>query len=123
MRVRKLDENGDIATSGTIWLYDREAVAQTIATRLRLFLGEYFRDIQDGTPWFQEILGKPESISRVDSILKSRIAQTEGVNRLTSFETDYDPVSRQYSVKCSVLTQWGAVDLELNEGLISGAIN
>ena len=44
MRVRRLID-GDIATSGVIWLYDRDAVAQTISTRLKLFLGEYFRDI------------------------------------------------------------------------------
>ena len=120
MRVRRLDTNGDIATSGIIWLYDRDAVAQTISTRLRLFLGEYFRNIQEGTPWFQDILGKPESLARVESVIKNRIIRTENVDRLLSFSTDYDISSRVYSVKAEVLTTYGVIDLDIGEGLING---
>ncbi len=120
MRVRRIEENGDIATSGVIWLYNRDAVGQTIQTRLRLFLGEYFRDIQDGTPWFQEILGTFDNIGRVESIIKRRISETEGVDRILEFSTNYDPSTRIYSVNCNVLTQWGALDIQFDEGLISG---
>ena len=119
MRVRRLID-GDIATSGVIWLYDRDAVAQTISTRLKLFLGEYFRDIQEGTPWFQQILGKYEDIQNIDAILKNRIIETDGVDRLLEFKTQYAPETRIYSVSCNVLTKWGALEIELNEGLISG---
>ncbi len=121
MRVRRIEESGDIATSGVIWLYDRDAVGQTIQTRLRLFLGEYFRDIQDGTPWFQEILGTFDNIGRVESIIKRRISETSGVDRILEFSTNYDPSTRIYSVNCNVLTNWGALDIQLDEGLISGA--
>lgn len=123
MRVRRIDESGDIATSGVIWLYDRGAVGQTIQTRLRLFLGEYFRDIQDGTPWFQEILGTFDNIGRIESIIKRRISETEGVDRILEFSTNYDPSTRIYSVNCNVLTQWGALDIQFDEGLISGTGN
>ena len=53
MTVRKLDENGDIVTSGVQFITERDEIAQTVKTRLRLFLGEYFRDTTDGTPWFE----------------------------------------------------------------------
>ena len=62
MTVRRLDDNGDIATSGIQFIGQAEEIAQTVKTRLKLFLGEYFRDINDGTPWFQQILGKGSSL-------------------------------------------------------------
>lgn len=117
MRVRKLNENGDIATSGNIWLYDREAVAQTIKTRLKMFYGEYFRDVLDGTPWFQEVIGNQSTQSRIDSLLRNRIARTTGVDRLLEFNTTYVAETRELHIKCTVLTQWGAVEIQTGEGI------
>lgn len=116
MRVRKLDENGDIVTNGVIFALNRECVRQNIVTRLRLFLGEYFRDINDGTPWFQSILGKFENINQVESILRERIVTTVGVIRLLSFELDYDVTTRALTVSGSVLTQYGAEEFEVMNG-------
>ena len=115
MRVRKLDENGDLGTSGQMFVFDKEAVKQTAETRLRLYSGEYFRNINDGTPWFQQILGKFQNINAVEAILRSRIAQTPGVVRLLSFELNSDgayDVSRQLNVSSTVLTTWGAQEVE-----------
>lgn len=118
MRTRWLDENGDIYTSGELFIYDRGCVAQTIQTRLKLFLGEYFRDINDGTPWFQSILGKFQNINAVESILRNRIIRTAGVVRLISFNLDYDPAdtSRALIVSGSVLTQYGLEEFEVSNG-------
>jgi hypothetical protein len=116
MIVRGLDENGDILTNGIMFVRDRECVRQTIVTRLKLFLGEYFRDINDGVPWFQSILGKFENIAAVESILRTRIANTDGVVRLLSFNLDYDGVTRALTVSGSVLTQFGAQEFEVSNG-------
>ena len=114
MRVRKLDENGDIVTSGQMFVFDKEATKQTVETRLRLYSGEYFRNINDGTPWFQSILGKFQNINAVEAILRSRINLTPGVVRLLSFDLNYDPSdpARKLNVSSSVLTQWGAQEIE-----------
>lgn len=114
MRVRRLDENGDLVTSGQMFAYDKEAVAQTVKTRLRLYSGEYFRNINDGTPWFQSILGKFQNINAVEAILRNRINQTNGVVRLLSFSLNYDPtdLTRTLNVSSEVLTQWGAQEIE-----------
>lgn len=117
MKVRKLDENGDIVTRGVIWAYDKEAVAQTVSTRLKLFLGEYFRDITDGVPWFEKedgtegILGRGYSLSQVEAILRNRIARTEGVLKLLSFQIDYDETLRKISVRAFVLTVYGSEEI------------
>ena len=57
MTVRLLDSDsdGDITTSGQQFTTEVEEIAQTVKTRLRLFLGEYFRDVTDGTPWWESI--------------------------------------------------------------------
>lgn len=113
MRVRRLDESGDLVTRGKMFLTDREAIAQTVVTRLKLFLGEYFRDVTDGTPWFQQILGKPENLNAVEAILRNRIARSPGVVRLLSFAMQYDLNARALSVQSRVLTTYGEADVQL----------
>lgn len=115
MTVRKLDpETGDIVTSGSQFLTGREEVAQTVQTRLALFLGEYFRNIKDGTPWYEQILGKFTSLDTVEAVLRTRIATSPGVVRLTSFSTDFDVNTRRYSVNAGILTQFGLAEIQFN---------
>lgn len=116
MTVRKLDENGDIVTSGTIFTTGQDEVAQTLRTRLRLFLGEYFRDITDGTPWFEQILGKGTSLDAKEAALRNRIVRTPGVIRLTSFTTDFDVNTRKYTVTAGVLTSYGLTEVTESNG-------
>lgn len=117
MRVRKLDENGDITTRGETWAFDKAAVAQTVSTRLKLFLGEYFRNITDGVPWFEKedgtegILGKGYSLVQVEAILRNRIIRTEGVLKLLRFSLNYDQSSRKMSVGATILTTYGAEEI------------
>lgn len=114
MRVRRLDKSGDLITRGKMFLTGREAIAQTIVTRLRLFLGEYFRDVTDGTPWFQQILGKFENLNAVEAIIRNRITRTQGVVRLLSFGMQYDLGARTVSVQATVLTVYGEQDVQFS---------
>lgn len=114
MTVRQLDENSDIVTQGTIFITGANEIEQTIRTRLRLFLGEYFRDITDGTPWFEQILGKGASMSAREAALRNRIVRTPGVVRLTSFSTDFDISTRKYTVTAGALTIYGLVTVTEN---------
>lgn len=114
MRVRRLGVDGDLVTRGRMFQTGREAIAQTIVTRLRLFLGEYFRDVTDGTPWFQQILGKFENLNAVEAILRNRISRTQGVVRLLSFEIQYDLDARTIAVQATVLTVYGEADVQFS---------
>lgn len=115
MTVRRLDaDTDDIVTRGQQFIGSREEIAQTVLTRLRLFLGEYFRDIQDGTPWYEQILGKFASLDAAEAALRNRIANTPGVVRLTSFSADFDLASRAYSVRAGILTEFGLDEIILN---------
>lgn len=117
-RTRRLDENGDPVISGKVWIYDIEAVAQTIDTRLKLFAGEYWRDVTDGTPWIDKILTKNNRTNTLQSkitILKDRILQTGGVISILEWTTDLNYTSRNLSVIATVLTEFGV--LNINEQL------
>ncbi|WP_017903611.1 hypothetical protein [Pseudomonas asplenii] len=114
MTVRRLDENGDIVTQGQQFISGKEEIAQTVLTRLRLFLGEYFRDVTDGTPWYEQILGKFASLSAAEAALRARIANTPGVVRLTSFSADFNIDNRTYSVTAGILTEFGLEEVTLN---------
>ncbi len=117
MTVRKLDDNGDIVTSGTIFIGEADEIAQTVSTRLRLFLGEYFRNITDGTPWFEQILGKNVNMSAREAALRNRIANTPGVIRLIAFSLNFPDVNaRVLTVTASVLTQYGPVTVTETNG-------
>lgn len=117
MTVRALDPiTGDIVTSGVQFLTGQEEIAQTIRTRLKLFTGEYFRDINDGTPWFELILIKSSTLSQKDSAIKRRIAETEGVTQILSYNTDYGIDSRTYTVTCEVATVFGNVAITTGSG-------
>lgn len=118
MTVRRLDpETGDITTSGQQFLTGAEEIAQTVRTRLQLFLGEYFRDVTDGTPWFEQILGKGSSLEGKEAAIKNRITRTEGVIQLTKFETDFDIDTRKYTINAGILTSFGQTELTVTGGV------
>lgn len=94
--------NGDIATSGEHFSTGKEETRQACICRLRLFLGEYFLDATDGTPWFQEILGKA-SRDIADANLKQRILSARGVMAVNAFELDSDRRNRKLTIK-AILT-------------------
>ncbi len=117
MTVRKLGDDGDIVTSGEQFITQQSEIEQTIRTRLRLFLGEYFRNITDGTPWFEQILGKGANMSAREAALRNRILNTPGVMRLTSFGLDFPSVdARTLTVTASVLTQYGIITVTESNG-------
>lgn len=109
MKYRKLDANGDytFGTGGDFFQNTQEAVAQAILTRLRLWKGEWFIDITDGTPWNEEVLGKRYKTRNPDGAIKSRILGTEGVLEIISYSSTFDGNTRSLSVQCTVNTIYG----------------
>lgn len=117
MTVRRFFD-GDIATSGVHFLRDVDDIRQTITTRMMLWRGEYFRDITDGTPWAERILGKGVSLQSREAAIKLRITQTPGVQEIVSFEANFDLAQRKYTADVSVITDTG----ELVSANVGGAV-
>lgn len=105
--IRKLTADGDIVTSGEMWAKNEEAIAINVRTALQMFLGENFRNINEGTPWFQDILGAEGRSSIISAQLKRRILGVVGVQDITFFKADYDREKSTLNLQIEILTDSG----------------
>ncbi len=119
MRYRKLTETGDYSFgSGQLDFYRDvpEAVGQAVKTRLLLWLGEWFLDITEGTPYMQGILGK-HSQQIADQTIQQRIKLTQGLVDIEEYSSTLDRDTRKLSVDCTVNTIYGPTKLQIQNYL------
>lgn len=112
---RTLDSNNDlIINEGRLKIVEEGAeVVQHVRSRLQFYLEEWFLDLNSGTPYFQQIFTKPVNLANIESIFKTRILNTPGVNILTSFALNYEGASiRKLTVSFSAETIYGTIDNE-----------
>ena len=69
-----LDSNGNIACAAPPY-----AVAQDVASAIRLFLGELWYDTKQGVPYWQSLLGFNPTISQIASALNAAALTVPGV--------------------------------------------
>lgn len=91
-----------------------EQIKQNLAIRLRFFLGEWYLNIDEGIPYYQDILIKSPNRTRVESIFKETIINTLGVSQILSFESDFNAIQRKYSVKFQAETDLGIIQVGVN---------
>lgn len=72
-------------------------IAQNLGIRLRFVMGEWFLDITQGIPYYEEIFRKNPNQIQIESILKQEIVQTRGIAELISFEANFDKRRRVFS--------------------------
>ncbi len=106
---------GDLQlTNNSLTLTDGlEAIRQHLQGRFQLFYGEWFLDIEEGVPWFQDILGSKQSFVVVQEILKGVILDTPGVLQLLTFKFDYVAATREVILEFQALTTDGVIDFTL----------
>jgi hypothetical protein len=83
-------------------------------TRLELWQSEWWLDLSDGTPWLQQILGKPVSPGSPDAAIRERITGTPYVTRLLDYASSWNPTTRNFVVGAKVDTQFGATSFVVN---------
>lgn len=116
MRYRRIDENGDYTFGNGKYdfLVDIEAVPQAIKTKLNLFQGEWWEDLNEGLPFFQDIAGQfiktEEDKDIVTRLYCNRINDVEAVNSFLSLDADFDNENRKYSLTASIDTIYGRID-------------
>jgi hypothetical protein len=113
MLYRKQDANGDYVFGGGLASYHQnnaEAVAQAVQTRLKLWEGEWFLDVTEGTPYVQGILGK-HTQSTIDQLIKKRILETKGVLNIVSYSGIYNGENRNYTINATITTIYGITNV------------
>jgi hypothetical protein len=115
MRYRRLDQNGDyvFGNGQADFLKDTpEAVGQAVMTRLKLWKEEWFLDSEEGTPYLQGVIGKHSEQTR-ETVMRTRILNTEGVTGITSYESIIDPETRKLNLSVSIDTIYGNTTIQV----------
>jgi hypothetical protein len=87
-----------------------EAVALLIQTRLLLFLGEWFLNLQDGLPLWQ-ILGQNADVSVINALIQQRINATPYVVSSSNVGSQFNQSTGQFSYSAQVQTVFGPLSV------------
>lgn len=111
---RALNSSNDIFLSkGSFKTVEEGAeVVQHVRTRLLFYYGEWFLDKSAGTPYLESIFVKPADLGLIESILKQRILETPGIEKLTEFSMAFDGVDRSLSISFSAETIYSTINNE-----------
>lgn len=94
-----VNTNDLVVQDGTINLLNREdkVARQSLVINLLTYQGEWFLDLTEGIPYFQQILIKGVTQSFVDSIIKQAIRISPFITSIVSFRSEM--TSDSYIVK------------------------
>lgn len=85
-------DNGNL-----VMVKDAKAVGQHARQRLMTFEEEWFLDKQVGVPWLLNVLGLKYDPVLAESVIKTELLDTDGVEEITSFSVRFDREKRQLS--------------------------
>lgn len=110
------ESSGDLDITNGVLRFtssDREEVRQKVEIRLRTFLGEWFSNINAGIPYFQQMLVRGTNKFLIDSTVRSKVINTEGVTGIRDFKSSISSSDRKYSATFKALTREGAVEISI----------
>lgn len=93
-----------------------ERVMQRLKIKLLTFKGEWFQNTEYGVPYWQEVLGKKVSKSRVDTILQEAVLEEPGVVEIVSFSSSLERRSYSLEIQIRVRGETGTSVVPLSLG-------
>jgi len=124
MRYRKLDARGDRIfghQQDDFYIDEPRAVAQACMTRLMLYFGDWFLDTQDGTKWFESVLGYGTESTR-DLEIQSRVLGTLNCTGINDYVSTFDGATRAFRVSMMIETAFGLQPLVFTLDTTSGTV-
>lgn len=112
MRYRALSSTRDYTIGAPFLVNSPQCVGQAVLTRLELFLGEWFLDTSDGTPWFQSIVGKHPNTDP-NTFVKQRILGTPNVTSIVAFSGTFNGPTRKYTMTTTIATAFGNTTISI----------
>lgn len=110
----RLDPNYDPIFDPAASLTDLGAVTQAIQTRLLLFQGEWWENLNEGTPLFQSILGgraSGKNLQAMQLALSQRIAGTPYVASVLNVNETFSDAKRRLSFSATAQTAFGTASV------------
>jgi hypothetical protein len=120
----QLDASYDPIFDPRAALQDLQAVEQAIKTRVLLFEGEWWEDLNLGTPMFQEIIGAratPNGQQVMSAALAARISGTPFVSTVQNINATFASASRKFSFSATADTSFGAVSVQFAPAAFAGS--
>ena len=86
-----LDDDDELVIANGDWQLaaDEPAIRQGIKVRLRFFEGEWYLDLEEGVPYFQEVLVKNPSLVAVREVFRQALAAAPGVREVLTLNVSY----------------------------------
>jgi len=91
-----------------------EDLKQRTKVKLFNFYNDWFYDLDEGIPYFDEVLKKNPNPIIVEGLIKSTILDDKEIVRLNTFEFDLDSQKRTLNLNFEALTQSGSVRQNLD---------
>ena len=109
MKYRTLTPEGDYSFGfgNASFVTGTEAVRQAIQTKLGMFKGEFWEDLNDGLPFFEQVAGNLNK-KVADMTIRPRILDTPHVSGIQFFRSQIS-ADRKYSMTATVNTDFGTV--------------
>lgn len=101
-----LNSNQLLTDEGIKFAVGKKAVEIGIKQRLNLFQGEFFADLEAGTPWYQKILGQKNAEAKARAALRAVILRTPGVVAVDALRVNFDGKTRTFSISYKVKTEF-----------------
>jgi len=117
IKYRKKDlQTGDyvFGGSGKDFYTGADAVTQAVTTRLALWRGTWWRDLDSGVPYIQSILGQSAGADRLDeisSLLEGHVLDTQGVEEVFNAGVVYNGDTRKLTFSADFRTLYGTSNL------------
>ncbi len=104
-----------IVDLGATLVTDIDQIVQNLAIRLRFIQGEWYLNILAGIPYYQYFFIKNPNQIQVETFLKDEISETNGVQEITFFSSDFDGNTRAFTVNfaCQALDDTITIQLDL----------
>jgi hypothetical protein len=86
-----------------------DAIAQHVKIRLLFFKGEWELNLDEGVPYWTDILVVGPDLRAVESLLRQVVLGTPGISSIVSFSLDHDRSARTLSLLFEAITTDGLV--------------
>lgn len=96
-----------VVTDDLVFSTGSDAVAQGLRLRLQLFKGEWFLNLDEGVPYYEDVLGQKFDEKRIRAAFRPVILSTPGVVEIISLAVQFDGPTRDVTIAWEVRTEFG----------------
>ncbi len=102
----ELGPNNELVLSATdgdlVLVTGMKGIGQACKLAILAFKGEWFADLDEGVPWYDEILGQKREEARTRTAMRDALLGVDGVVKIEKLQLDWDGPTRTLSVAWEV---------------------